>query len=212
MNDLDKAEEFYTLLLNELPSDHSDVITIKNDLGGIYRENGEYLQALQNHKEALKLHRLIMPHDFVQRAAIYNDIGYVYEELEISPELADTYNNIGEVYLSMQNIETARVYFEKSLEIRLKSLPSDHRSLATSYSNLGQVYDYSNDHQKGLEYHQKSLNILLKCLPPNHIDLAAVYNNIGASFSDLGDFTSALINQKKALRIKCNLLSSPRVQ
>ncbi|CAF3817659.1 unnamed protein product, partial [Rotaria sp. Silwood1] len=212
MNDLDKAEEFYTLLLNELPSSHPDVITIKNDLGGIYRENGEYLQALQNHKEALKLHRLIMPHDFVQRAAIYNDIGYVYEELEISPELADTYNNIGEVYLSMQNIETARVYFEKSLEIRLKSLPSDHRSLATSYSNLGQVYDYSNDHQKGLEYHQKSLNILLKCLPPNHIDLAAVYNNIGASFSDLGDFTSALINQKKALRIKCNLLSSPRVQ
>ncbi|CAF3863157.1 unnamed protein product [Rotaria sp. Silwood1] len=35
MNDLDKAEEFYTLLLNELPSDHSDVITIKNNLGGI---------------------------------------------------------------------------------------------------------------------------------------------------------------------------------
>jgi len=76
MDDLDKAEEFYTLILNELPYDHPDIITIKNDLGGIYREKGEYLKALKNHKQALKFHQLLMPYDFVQRSAIYNDIGF----------------------------------------------------------------------------------------------------------------------------------------
>ncbi len=74
IDDLNKVEEFYILILNDLLFDHPDRITIQNNLGGIYREKGEYLQAL-------KLHRLIMSSNFVQRATIYNDIGYVYEEL-----------------------------------------------------------------------------------------------------------------------------------
>jgi len=97
--------------------------------------------------------------------------------------------------------------FEKRLEIRLKSLPNDHRALAIIYNNLSQIYDY----KKGLEYHQKALNILLKCLPSNHIDLATIYNNIGECFNDFNAFTSALINHKKALKIRCNLLSTSRI-
>jgi tetratricopeptide (TPR) repeat protein len=55
---------------------------------------------------------------------------------EIHPKLTNAYNNIGEVYFSIQNIEKARIYIEKGLDIRLKSLLNDHRALAISYSNL----------------------------------------------------------------------------
>jgi len=120
MDDLDKAEEFYNLMLNELPSDHPDRITIKNDLGGIYREKGEYLQALKSHKQALKLHRLLMPYNFVQRSAIYNDIGYVYEEL-------------GDYSQSLK-------YHQKTLQIRRKYQPYYKIHFAITFSHLANVY------------------------------------------------------------------------
>ncbi|CAF1604860.1 unnamed protein product, partial [Didymodactylos carnosus] len=114
MDDVDKAEQFYNLIFSELPSNRPDVITIKNDLGRIHRERGEYLQALQSHKQALELNRLLMPYDFVKRSAIYTDIPYVYYEL-------------GDYSQSLK-------YHRKTLRIRRKHQPQYKTHLAITFS------------------------------------------------------------------------------
>ena len=159
MDDLDKAEEFYTLLLNELPSDHPDVITIKNDLGGIYREKGQYLQALETHQQALNLHRLLMPSNFVQRAAIFNDIGYVYFEL-------------GDYCQSLK-------YHQKTLRIRRKHQPFFKNHLAITYKHLGTVYNEIGKKKIALRYHRKALAIERQHYPEAAPQLGNTYNNIG---------------------------------
>jgi tetratricopeptide (TPR) repeat protein len=52
-------------------------------------------------------------------------------------DLVTAYDNIGFVYDKIGNQSEALMYFEKSLNIRLKVLPSDDSSLIGSYSNIG---------------------------------------------------------------------------
>ncbi|CAF4380811.1 unnamed protein product, partial [Rotaria sordida] len=42
------------------------------------------------------------------------------------PNLATSYNNIGQVYKDMGNYSKALEYYEKALKIREKALPSNH--------------------------------------------------------------------------------------
>ncbi|CAF3404181.1 unnamed protein product [Rotaria sp. Silwood2] len=233
MNDLDKAEEFYTLLLNELPSRHSDVITIKNDLGGIYREKGEYLQALQTHKEALKLHRLMMPHDFVQRAAIYNDIGYVYEELSdyfqslkyhkktlrirrkhqpyYKIHFATTFDHLANVYNQIGRKTLALEYHMKGLKIKKKYCAEINPELANTYNNIGEVYLSMQNIETARVYFEKSLEIRLKSLPSDHRDLAISYSNLGQIYDYNNDHQKGLEYHQKSLNILLKCLPSNHI-
>ncbi|CAF4090790.1 unnamed protein product [Rotaria sp. Silwood2] len=233
MNDLDKAEEFYTLLLNELPSRHSDVITIKNDLGGIYREKGEYLQALQTHKEALKLHRLMMPHDFVQRAAIYNDIGYVYEELSdyfqslkyhkktlrirrkhqpyYKIHFATTFDHLANVYNQIGRKTLALEYHMKGLKIKKKYCAEINPELANTYNNIGEVYLSMQNIETARVYFEKSLEIRLKSLPSDHRDLAISHSNLGQIYDYNNDHKKGLEYHQKSLNILLKCLPSNHI-
>ncbi|CAF4623936.1 unnamed protein product, partial [Rotaria socialis] len=62
-------------------------------------------------------------------------------------------------------------FYEKSLEIKRKTLPEDHASLAPTYSNIGGVYKNMGEYSKALEYYEKDLEITKKALPPTHTDV-----------------------------------------
>ncbi|CAF3999473.1 unnamed protein product [Adineta steineri] len=233
MGDLNKAEEFYTLLFDELPTDHPDVITIKNDLGGIYREKGEYLKALKNHKQALKLQKLLIPYDFVQLAAIYNDIGYVYEELgNYSQALkfhrktlqirrkhhpyykfhfATTYNHLGNVYNHIGKKKLALKYHKKALVIKRRFYSEIHPNLANEYNNIGEVYLSIQNIKKAQIYLEKGLEIRLKSLPNDHQALAISYSNLGQVYDYKNDHKKGLECYQKALDILLKCLPSNHI-
>ncbi|CAF1381680.1 unnamed protein product, partial [Rotaria magnacalcarata] len=77
-------------------------------------------------------------------------------------------------------------FYEKSLEIKRKTLPEDDASLAPTYSNIGQVYDNMGEYSKALEYYEKANKINLQSLPANHPHIASDYNNIGGVYNSMG--------------------------
>ena len=78
----------------------------------------------------------------------------------------------------MGELEQAKDYHQRSLEIKIKALGPTHISVATSYNNLGLVYEMG-ELEQAKDYHQRSLEIKIKALGPMHISVATSYNNLG---------------------------------
>jgi hypothetical protein len=100
----------------------------------------------------------------------------------------------------------AIVFYEKSLEIRKKSLSPTHPSLAMSYNNIGNAYRNLGDYLKALLFHEKALAIRKQSLPSNHRHLAMSYSNIGNVCSNMGEYSKALLCYEKDLAISKNAL------
>jgi len=117
-------------------------------------------------------------------------------------EKAHIFHQLGFINDHRGEYSKALEYYEKSLEIRKKTLPANHPDLATSYNNIGLVYRSMGEYSKALEYYEKSLEIRKKTLPANHPDLATSYNNIGLVYRSMGEYSKALEYYEKALEIR----------
>ncbi len=62
----------------------------------------------------------------------------------------------------MGNYSKALEYYQRALNIQLKTQGEDHINTRTTYSNIGYVNNEMGNYSKALEYFQKSLSIQLK--------------------------------------------------
>ncbi|CAF1675610.1 unnamed protein product [Adineta ricciae] len=187
LGQLDKAEELYTVLL-EQASDNNDRAHYYHQLGCLKYSQGDYKMAIEYYEKVLEIQEKTLPSNH--------------------PDLATSYNNIGAVYMSMGEYSKALSFYEKTLEIFQKTLPSNHPSLATSYSCIGLVYYNMGEYSKALSFYEKTLEISQKTLPSNHPDLATSYNNIGGVYHNMGEYSKALSFYEKALGIREKTLPS----
>ncbi|CAF1322133.1 unnamed protein product [Adineta steineri] len=111
------------------------------------------------------------------------------------------YDQLGQTKFNQGQYPEALTYYEKSLAIYEKTLPSNHLNLAYSHNNIGLVYDSMGDYPKALSFHEKALEIGQQSLPSNHPDLGGSYNNIGMVYDSMGDYPKALSFHEKALAI-----------
>jgi tetratricopeptide (TPR) repeat protein len=93
--------------------------------------------------------------------------------------MAGFYNNIGIIYQEQEKYVKALDFYEKSLAIRKKHLPSDHPDLGSSYNNIGAVHHYLGHYDIALEHYNRSLEIKMKSLPAQHPDVAMTYKKMG---------------------------------
>ncbi|MEA1936503.1 MAG: tetratricopeptide repeat protein [Patescibacteria group bacterium] len=98
-------------------------------------------------------------------------------------------------------------YYEKALEVYLKTTGENHPNTANTYNNLGIVYDSKSDYDKAIEYYKKALEIYLKTIGENHPDIANTYNNLGIVYRSKGEYDKAIEYYKKALEIKLKTIS-----
>ncbi|CAF1648639.1 unnamed protein product [Adineta ricciae] len=223
LGQLDKAEELYTVLL-EQTSDNNDRAHYYHCLGYLKDGQGDYKMAIEYYEKALEIDKKALPSNHPDLAQSYNNIGAVYYNMaEYSkalsfyekalgirektlpsnhPDLATSYNCIGTVYTNMGEYSKALSFYEKALGIREKTLPSNHPSLATSYNNIGLVYMNMGEYSKALSFYEKALEIREKTLPSNHPNLATSYNNIGSVYYNMGEYSKALTYFERALDIR----------
>jgi len=81
--------------------------------------------------------------------------------------VANSYNDIGNVYYSQDKYDDALDYHQKSLNIRITVFGTDHPDVAKSYMNFANVCDSQTEHQ-----------YILQCGP-----IIDIKNNQEASFS-----------------------------
>ena len=116
------------------------------------------------------------------------------------PDIAASYNNIGDIYRSKGDYSSAMNYYQKSVTMQLK-IHGDyaHIDIAASYNNVGTVYKSQGDYSSAMDYHQKALYIQLKMHGDSpHPDIATSYINIGNVYRSKGDYSSAMDYYQKA--------------
>jgi len=116
-------------------------------------------------------------------------------------EKASIYGQLAWAKYKQGKYKDAITFYEDSLEIYKKVLPSNHLYLAYSYNNIGGVYNTMGEYRKALSYYKKDLEISQKSLPPNDPDLASSYNNIGGVYDAMGEYLEALSYYEKDLEI-----------
>ncbi|CAF3409798.1 unnamed protein product, partial [Rotaria sp. Silwood2] len=188
INELDKAERYYHLLIKALPYDHVDVGMAFNNIGTIYTDRGKYKKAKFYLRKAFEI--------FKQTSSI-DDLN-----------MAEIYLNLATVNSHIAKAKTAVKYEKKALKIQLKILPDNHLTLATTYNNIANSYDSLNKKLTALKYYKKTLKIELQHLPPNHPDLAVTYNNMASVYVDMHNYQYAREYSNKALEIRKQTLPS----
>ncbi|CAF1096236.1 unnamed protein product [Didymodactylos carnosus] len=176
---LDCAQHFHLALIQLPPSNVLDVADLQNNLGLIYKDQGEYKLANRHLAIAVEMYCRTVHHNHIV--------------------LAPTYDNIGNVYRCTEDYKQALINQEKALQIRLKSLPSNHNDIVKSYGNIGLTYKQKGDFQTSLKYYQNALQVCLKASTPNRKNIGRCYHNIGYVYMDLKEWSFALTNLEKAL-------------
>ncbi|MBS1644697.1 MAG: tetratricopeptide repeat protein [Bacteroidetes bacterium] len=104
-------------------------------------------------------------------------------------------SNIGLVYESLKDWESALMFAQISLKYKLAEL--DTIGILKSYANIANIYYYQNKYSDALQNFR--LAIKLADNSNNEFQQASLYNDIGNIYSSLRNFDSALYFQKKAL-------------
>lgn len=94
-----------------------------------------------------------------------------------------------------------------ALDIRLKTLGSNHPDAALSYNNIAYIYLTKGDNDTALKYFIESLNIYLRVLDPHHFNLATIYNNLGVTYNRLKMVDLAIDYSKRSWKYMKDVLA-----
>ncbi len=121
-------------------------------------------------------------------------IGFVKDKPELEENLYDCYAALGQIYSSLNQLDSALYYSEISHKYALKT--GDKESLAISCNALGRVYNDKEEYEKALGYMLKSLEYEKQI--DGLKDLGSAYLNIGAIYFRLKNYPQAVAYLNKS--------------
>lgn len=169
-------------------------------LGNVYRITGKYAQAEEQLTHALLIRQENLPANHELIAAIYNDLGLVYIDIdrdksieyyekaletyrtlhgENDPKIAIANTNLGIVYSKEKLFGDAINYYETALKIWDKVYPGPHANKALVLMNLGETYSSLGDQKAALGYYGKSLTMYESALGKKHPEVAFAHTLLG---------------------------------
>ncbi len=146
-----------------------------NNMGVVYKNQGDYPKALEAHLKALHLR----------------------EKIGDTDGIAASYSNLANVYRYQGDFDNALEYYFKCLELDEASGIADY--IMGTLADIGYVYRQKQDFDKALSFLNKSLSLSEKIKDKTVI--ATVYNDIGNTYVDLKNNTEADHYLKKSLQI-----------
>src|SRR5262249_7152012 len=87
------------------------------------------------------------------------------------PDVAQSLNNLAELYRYQRRYADAEPLFRRSLDIREKALGRDHPDVARSLNNLALLYQSQRRYADAEPLYQRSLAIREKALGRDHLDV-----------------------------------------
>jgi tetratricopeptide (TPR) repeat protein/CHAT domain-containing protein len=154
---------------------------ILNDLGNLYRENGQFVKAEPLYKLAMDI-----------RIAI---LGQCHDKV------ADNLYNLGLLYDAMGNYKTSEVCFLKSLKIYAETLEEGHLYIGDNLLYLGLLYVKMGNFESAEQNILQSMNIFKKIYGDGASSIADKLSFVGNVYYDLGNYNSAKMYYQHALDI-----------
>lgn len=113
-------------------------------------------------------------------------------------DIAESLNNIGEIYQILGDSTKALMYCKKALKMFQVIPQSDCFYIATLLNNVGTAYCKLSNPSKGLKYLKEALKIYQELYQGNHYYIAQSFNNISAAYYYSGDTNKAIELYKQA--------------
>ncbi len=147
---------------------------------GVTKSNmGNYDEALQLHREALK----------------------IYREIGDERGIGDTYTDMAYAYRLNGQYTEALDYNLKNMEICKKT--GFLHGLGQAYGNIGIIYYYQEDYDKALEYYEK--HYIVGKQNNNGYEQLIALNNMGEVYDKCGDFEKSISLYREAVQIADSL-------
>ena len=159
-----------------------------NILGVMYRSLGYPHNSRDLHKFAL---------DFYLSSKRSED----NDGIEQTLELASTLHKLGIIDRYLGNLSSAKVWHEKSLDLLVGELGTEHHYIAGSLLNLAVVYSRQGNLKNALELYNRSLLISQAAYGPSHANTGRVLTTIGTAFYKMGEFEKAIEFTERGLVI-----------
>jgi|GEM_PF-324071 len=168
---------------NNSPERKTTAVTLSecyNTEGLIDWISGNNEKALEYLTESLVIRKKIFGEQATQVAAVYNNMGLVYSDIDLNQALE---------------------YYEMALEIYQKVYPANHPALAIEYSNLGQIYRKQSVYNTSLSQYEHALTIWNDRYTGMHPNKAFVYSSMAQVYEEKNELLPAIENANKALSI-----------
>ena len=108
------------------------------------------------------------------------------------PDVAETLNNLANIYASRGDYAKAELLYQRALTIREKVFGPQHPAVALTLNNLASLH--ANIKDKNAEvasYFERALAILEKALEPQHFAIAQTLSNLAEFYRRRGDYAKA---------------------
>ncbi|XP_078674002.1 uncharacterized protein LOC144912516 isoform X1 [Branchiostoma floridae x Branchiostoma belcheri] len=183
---------------------HDETATSLNNLGSIWREQGEYDNAISCYEEALKILRSIHGEGAALPliAQALDNLGTSYSGMSLQFQIA------GELGQRDTSIMTRKAisYHKKALEIyRTVHGPSkEHPDIARCLNNMGKTLNELGDHRKALGYLERALESAESVFGQgaSHPIIVDILNNMGFACQHLGNYRQGIDFFEQALQMQ----------
>lgn len=201
-----------------------DTIMAKFNIAETYYEMGKYPKAETLYKELLDEGSI----EDSMKVGIYNRLDSVYRKMRRNKDdsfgylesasdlcqnvygednllMASVYNHKGCWYIDNGEYGTAKYYFDKALQIRIKYLGEESRGVAEIYLNLGVALEKEGEYNEARTNNKEARRIYRKLFKKKHVLKADLDNNIGIVYYSEGKYSEALRYYQKALAVKISI-------
>ncbi len=115
--------------------------------------------------------------------------------------LADLWSDLAVAGSFASDLEAARTYNAKSLELRKAHLPPDHKDIITCYANMGTVEMKAGHFKEAIALMQEALHLWERSgRRPDHV-LATIHVNMGHAYQSMNVLDSALTSYTKSRQV-----------
>jgi len=208
----------------EKEGNKAEAIKVFRKLGTLNRESDDFIKAIEYHNRALAMAEDIVDTDEIilclnqigtdyRRMGVYEDAStYHYRALQYCEQYPDknsdfalknkviSLNGIGNVYLSLGNLEEANAAFREALagESQLES----HLGMAINYANIGAIFERQARYDSAKVYYEYSME--QNRLANSVVGISLCHNHFGHLAETTGNLDEALQEYHAAYAIMEN--------
>ena len=224
LGQIEQSKNYFHLLLNLFPENHSSIHSIYHELGNVYERENDLNQSLKYYQmsydirsKLFKLFHPLIANSCHGLASIYRRKKY-YEQaisfyrkvLDIDRKLypndqvktAMTLEQMALVYLDRKQFDQAMNHLKKALEI-YERFPHQDLCIASCLGFIGSIYEEYEEFENALNLYKQQMSIREAYLPYDHSDLLLTYEKLGqiykknGQFSESIDFCQMKLNEQK---------------
>jgi tetratricopeptide (TPR) repeat protein len=129
------------------------------------------------------------------------------QKLNLEIELAESLNNLAELYYFQGRYSEAEPLFQQALEIRQRLFSGDHIDVAASLNNLAYLYLSKGRYAEAEPLYRQALEMRQRLFSGDHPDVASSLNNLAYLYNSQGRYSEAEPLYRQALEMTQRLFS-----